>query len=314
MKRLIVNADDFGMTAGVNRAILEAHQHGIVTSSTLMAAGAAFDDAVAQVAPPLSLPRLGRQGGDFSSGNLAVGCHVVLVEGSPVLSAESIPSLAAADFAGETRFRRSFGQFIGAALSNQIPAQEIEREATAQVRRVQAAGIVVSHLDTHKHTHVFPEVFRPLLRVAARLGVPAVRNPYEPHEVTRLLDVLPRPALWARWLPVRALRLFAAEFRHQAHVEGIATPNGTIGITLTGFMDQRWLELLLEQLPEGTWELLCHPAYEDAEWRELGPRPGAGEMELRILTSDATRHCLDRCGIELISYRDLVRETHRAAA
>jgi len=79
-------------------------------------------------------------------------------------------------------------------------------------------------------------------------------------------------------------------------------------------MDQRWLELLLERLSEGTWELLCHPAYEDDAWRALGTRPGAGEAELRILTSDATRRCLERCGIELISYRDLARESWTAAA
>jgi chitin disaccharide deacetylase len=298
MKRLIANADDFGMTAGVNRAILEAHQRGVVTSSTLMAGGVAFHDAVTTAA----------------SSNLAVGCHVVLVEGSPVLSAAEIPSLAVAAPSGEARFRRNFGQFIGAALSNQIPPKEIESEATAQIRRVQAAGIAVSHLDTHKHTHVFPEVFRPLLRVAAALGVPAVRNPYEPPEVARFTDILPHAGLWPRWLPVRALRVFAAEFRHRARTEGVATTDGTIGITLTGFINQQWLELLLERLPEGTWELLCHPAYEDAAWHALGPRPGAGEMELRIMTSEATRRCLERCGIELISYRDLVKEAQTAAA
>jgi len=299
MKRLIVNADDFGMTAGVNRAISEAHRRGIVTSTTLMASGAAFDEAVAAAAVQPSL---------------AVGCHVALVGGSPVLPACDIPRLALVDAGGQTRFRRGFAQFIRATLSNQVPAREIEREATAQIRRVQAAGIALTHLDTHKHTHVFPEVFRPLLRVASALRVPVVRSPYEPPEAARFTDILPRAGLWMRWLPVRALRLFAAEFRRQARAEGVATTDGTIGITLTGFLDQRWLELLLERLPEGTWELLCHPAYEDAAWRAWGPRPGAGETELRILTSEATRRSVERLGIELISYRDLARESRTAAA
>jgi predicted glycoside hydrolase/deacetylase ChbG (UPF0249 family) len=134
----------------------------------------------------------------------------------------------------------------------------------AQIRRLQAAGITVSHLDTHKHSHVFPEVFRPLLRVASALGVPAIRNPYEPPEAVRFSDVLPHPGLWPRWLPVRAVRVFAAEFRHCVRAEGLVTTDGTIGITLTGFLDQQRLARLLEGLPEGTWELLCHPAYEDA--------------------------------------------------
>lgn len=296
-KRLIVNADDFGMSAGVNRAVVEAHQRGIVTSTTLMAGGAAFEDAVDAA----------------RSSALAVGCHVMLVEGSPVLSSHDNPHLACGG-TGAARFRRGFGKFIGAALSNQIPAQEIEREASAQIRRLQAAGIAVSHLDTHKHTHVFPEVFRPLLRVAATLGVPAVRNPYEPPEVMRAMDVLPRPRLWTRWLPVRALHVFAAEFRRQARAAGLVTSDGTIGITLTGFMGQRWLESLLERLPEGTWELLCHPAYEDEAWQAIGTRPGAGESESRILKSEESRRCLERCGIELISYHDLVGECRSAAA
>jgi hopanoid biosynthesis associated protein HpnK len=298
MKRLIVNADDFGMTAGVNRAVAEAHQHGVVTSTSLMASGAAFQPAL----------EMGAQHA------FSVGCHVVLLEGSPLLPAEQIPRLAIREADGSCRFRRSLGEFIRAATTGHLPAEEIAREAAAQITRIQRAGIAVSHVDTHKHAHVFPEVFRPLMRAAAACGVRAMRNPFEPPQAMRWAEVLFRPALWSRYLPVRTLRVFAAEFRHQAAWHGITTTDGTIGITLTGFLNEELLLELLCRLPDGTWELCCHPAYEDAQWLALGPRPGSGHRELQLLASPALRRRIEVMGIELISYADVEHGAQKAAA
>jgi chitin disaccharide deacetylase len=300
MKRLIVNADDFGMTAGVNRAIGEAFQCGIVTSTSLMATGAAFDDAV--------LMRSSHQD------SLSIGCHVVLLEGSPLLPPGRIPHLALCGPDGNCHFRRGLGEFIRAATTGHLPADEIAREAAAQIRKLQQAGIAVTHVDSHKHAHVFPEVFRPLLRAAAACGIRTMRNPFEPPQAMRWAEVLFRPALWSRYLPVRTLRVFAAEFQHHAARHGIATPDGTVGITLTGFLNERLLLELLQRVPEGTWELCCHPAYEDAQWHRLGSRPGAGQRELELFASPELRERVQAMGIELISYADLEPETRRAAA
>jgi hopanoid biosynthesis associated protein HpnK len=296
MKRLIVNADDFGMTAGVNRAVVEAHQQGVVTSASLMATGAAFESAV----------------GLSKQHQIPVGCHVVLLEGRPLLPPEEIPGLVSTGNKGS--FRRGLGEFIRAATTGRLPAEEITREATAQIRSLQDAGLLVSHADAHKHAHVFPEVFRPLMRAAVSCGVRAIRNPFEPPQAMRWSAVLFRPTLWARYLPVRTLRIFASEFLHHAASVGLATTEGTIGITLTGQLDETRLLDLLRRTPEGTWELCCHPAYEDAQWQSLGPRPGSGLRELALLSSGSIRRKIEAMGIELMSYADLVAEIKRAAA
>ena len=163
--RLIVNADDFGLTPGINRAIAALHDAGAVTSATLMANGPAFEDAVALAR---ARPTLG------------VGCHVVLTDGTPVCSPRTIPSLMARD--GHS-FRPSLGSFLAALLTYHIDPGDIEREAVAQIRRLQQAGVPVTHLDTHKHTHAFPAVTRALLAAARahrdRLDPQPFRDPSE---------------------------------------------------------------------------------------------------------------------------------------
>ena len=126
MRRLIVNADDLGFTSGVNRAIVKAHTDGVVTSATLMANGPAFceDKEFAKQLPKLS-----------------IGCHVVLIDGEPVLAPARLPSLTQSG-----RFRDDLKTFAARALTGQHDATEITAEVTAQIRRVQAAGVCVSHL------------------------------------------------------------------------------------------------------------------------------------------------------------------------
>jgi len=159
--RLITNADDFGLTCGINRAILELHLAGAVTSATLMANGPAFEDAVAIA---LANPSLG------------VGCHVVLTDGTPLSHPQRIPTLLGAD---GKNFRPSLMDFLGAVLLGKVNEDEIAIEALAQVQQLQRAGIDVTHVDTHKHTHILPRVARPLLYVCERAGVGAIRNPFE---------------------------------------------------------------------------------------------------------------------------------------
>lgn len=299
LKRLIVNADDFGMTRGVNRAVLEAHQNGILTSTTLMVTGAAADEAM----------RLATE-----AKTLDVGCHVVLLEGSPMLPANEIPSLASRAPDGSTRFRRSFTQFIKAALTGCLHGEDIYREAKAQIACLQAAGFDVLHVDTHKHAHVFPAVFRPLLRAAVDCGVRAVRNPFEPARAMAWSSAWRRRDLWARYVPVRMLRTFAEAFLEECANLGLSTPQGTFGITLTGYADRESFFDLLNRIPAGTWELLAHPAYEDDLWLTLGPRPGAGARELELLLSPATRECIRDNGIVLTSYADVYAGARSATA
>jgi hopanoid biosynthesis associated protein HpnK len=286
VRRLIVNADDFGYTSGVNRAIIEAHTRGVVTSSTLMANGAKFAEAVqlAKTVPQLS-----------------VGCHVVLTDGDPVLDAEQLRSLTAA-----SHFRDGMMTFAARAIGGGMESDEIAAEASAQIRKLQAAGIAVSHIDTHKHTHLFPKILRPLLRAAKACGVRAVRNPFGPRLPLRSSRLLRRPGLWARYLEVGVLQPFCGKFREAVDREGFVAPNGTLGTVVTGALDESLFHAIARSVPEGTWEFVCHPGYNDEDLQAGKTRLRASrEMELQVLTLPAAHEVLRQEGIELISYRDL---------
>jgi hopanoid biosynthesis associated protein HpnK len=291
VRRLIVNADDFGFTAGVNRGIVEAHTHGIVTSSTLMANGRAFEDAVCLAK---SVPLL------------SVGCHVVLIDGEPVLDAKRLPSITA-PHAGGPRFRDGLRSFAARALAGRLDPDEIQAEANAQIRKLQSAGISVSHVDTHKHAHLFPAVLRPLLRAARACGVHAIRNPFGPRMPLKASDLVRRPNLWTRYAEMRLLGSLAARFGDVAKKEGMVTPHGTLGIVVTGALDDKLFRSIAAIIPEGSWEFVCHPGYNDDDLQSAKTRLRASrETELRVLTMPQARELLARQGIELISYRELI--------
>ncbi len=285
MRRLIVNADDFGLTPGVNRAILEAHRQGIVTSATLMANSSAFSEAVALAK---------------SAPGLSVGCHIVLVDGSPISDPQRVPSLLPPS---QQKFHDSLTTVARLALQGKLDSGEIEEEVTAQIQRLQAAGVHVSHVDTHKHTHMFPAVLRAVLKAAKRCGVPAIRNPFETVRLSHLLEF---PDTWKRWFEVRTLRSFSRGFHQAVSEAGMYAPDGTVGILATGSLGQRSLEFLLSHLPEGIWELVCHPGYNDHALGNVRTRlRESREQELLALASAETRERLAREGIELISYREI---------
>lgn len=290
VRRLIINADDFGMTPGVNRAIVQAHGKGVVTSATLMAGGSALGNAVGLAA---QLPEL------------SVGCHVVLVDGEPLLPAETVPSLAFADGG----FAPALGGFIQRALTGRFSAEEVEVEAAAQFRKLQDSGVTISHFDTHKHTHVFPAVLRPLLRAARSCGVRSVRNPFVPPQALAFEELRGRPFLWKRYWQVRALRRFLPAFQELVTEHGIFTPDGCVGVMETGHLDAELFAAMVravaEGLPEGTWEMVCHPGYDDAELAGVRTRLRASRAEeLKVLTSPEAREVLEKSGVELISYSE----------
>jgi predicted glycoside hydrolase/deacetylase ChbG (UPF0249 family) len=283
--RLIINADDLGLTPGVNRAILRAHQRGVVTSTTLMANSAAFDDAVSQIQ---------------QASGLSVGCHVMLVDGEPL--SDPRPRTLAQN----GRFREGIAGFALAAMRGKLDNDEIIAEATAQLRKVQAAGVSISHLDTHKHTHLFPAVLAPLLAAAKACGVRAVRNPFAPVAPLALAHLVKRPRLWTRYSEVRLLRRYSAEFRRLVADAGMVTTDGTLGIVVTGKLDPALFEAIIGSLPEGTWEFVCHPGYVDSALDGVKTRlRESRQQELELLTSDAARKAIEERGIELVSYAAL---------
>jgi hopanoid biosynthesis associated protein HpnK len=285
VRRLIVNADDFGLTSGVNRAIIEGNRSGIVTSATLMANANATESAI-DLAQAL--------------GSLKTGCHVVLIDGVPLT--ENLPSLAG----NSRRFRSSLKQFAVAAIRKQIAADEIQREVEAQIRKLQSQGINLTHLDSHKHTHMFPHILRPMVRAAKACSIRAIRNPFEPIRCWPAGMMFRSPGLWLRSAGVMTFQMFAAEFRRVLKEEGITSTDGTVGIAVTGLLNRQRLMQILEALPEGTWELVCHPGYSDFDLKAAGTRlTQSREIELSELISAEVREVLARQKVELISYADL---------
>jgi len=277
--RLILNADDFGLTAGVNRAILELHRAGVLTSATLMAKAAASEEAmeIARTTPSLS-----------------VGCHLVLVDGYPVLPAAEIPTLAAESTG---RFQPTLGAFLRRMLLGRIRASEIEAEAAAQIALLQNRRVALTHIDTHKHVHMFAAVLRPVLRAARAAGIRAVRNPFEPAWSLRATHGAP----WLRRLEVSLLRRLEPTFRRIVAEEGFATTDGAVGVLATGTLDSKAVHCILRGIQPGTWELVTHPGYNDSDLARAHTRLLASrETERRTIES-----LPELPGIELISFADL---------
>lgn len=286
MKRLILNADDFGMTRGVNEAIIRAHRDGILTSTTLMATGDAFDDAIAKAK---AMPALG------------VGCHVVLTGGAAVSPREKIPSLV--DSGG--RLPESLPAFVAKVTSGAIKIAEIETEIRAQIQKIRAAGIEPSHVDSHKHTHAHPQVMHALGRVAREMKVPCVRKPVE-----NLGDSWKAPRgtgrSSAQLAAAAAVRAISARFHDAAKRYGLAAPDYFLGLATTGQLGPGALAQLIGRVREGTTEIMLHPGICDADLRAVGGRlMEQRELELNALLSPESKQAVAQCGIELISYREL---------
>lgn len=279
MSRLIINADDFGLTPGINKSILELHEAGAVTSTTLMARAGATTEGIEK---------------SLETRSLGVGCHVVLVDGEPALRASEIPTLVD----GKTgSLRASLVAFLMRLFTGRISKAEIEAEAAAQIAVLQSKGLKLTHIDTHKHTHMFPAVLRPVLRAARAAGIGAVRNPFEPVWAVRATA----GASWARAAEVNLLRKMQDRCRQIIAEEGFTTTDGTIAMVGTGVMNADTVRSLLKQLPEGTWELVTHPGYNDADLDKVRTRLRASrEIEMNALLT-----VKEFPGIELISYAEL---------
>lgn len=251
VRRLIVNADDFGLTGGINRAVVDLHRVGALTSATLMAGAPRFTEAVAHAAIHTKL---------------GIGCHIVLVDGSPASDPDTISSLLV--FKGPHRsavpaFRDTLGDFVRDLYAGRIQPEQLEREAVAQIRALQKAGIRVTHVDTHKHTHMFPRVLQAVARAATQCGVGAIRNPFEPPWSIAATA----QASLIRRIQVRILRGFEKNFRRTVAEYHFATTDGCPGVLATGKLNSTSLRSILSNLPDGSWELVCHPAYFDEELR-----------------------------------------------
>jgi chitin disaccharide deacetylase len=288
-KRLIVNADDFGMTEGVNRGILDSHQHGIVTSTTLLATGAAFESAVAGAREH---PRLG------------IGVHLNLSEGHPVSPPSKILSLVNS----QGHLHLTPGKLCFAILTGRARMSEIEAELRAQITKVMNAGIIPTHVDGHMHVHVLPGVSNAVVKVAQEFQIPAVRCPVEPTTALRATKAR-NESLSKRRLISLAVSANALRLRRMVQSAGLACPARFYGIFATGYLDTQAIAQILQFLPNTAdpCELMCHPGYIDAALADTGgDLQQQRETERAALTSPDTLRELSSNGISLVTYRELI--------
>ncbi|MDR3532699.1 MAG: hopanoid biosynthesis-associated protein HpnK [Rhodopila sp.] len=269
MTRVVVSADDFGLSEAVNEGIERAHRDGILQAASLMVAGAAAEDAVRRAR---AMP------------GLRVGLHLVVIEGPAVLAPALIPDLvdAQGQFPSD-QLRLGLKYFFRPVVRRQLAA-----EFRAQYAAFATTGLELDHANAHKHMHLHPTVGRMLIGIGREFGLRAVRVPAEPLDI---LAACGEPASFG----ARALYQWTRLLRRQARRAGMATTDQVFGIAWSGHMTADRLLRLAAHLPDGTSEIYFHPATRrDRTLNTLMPGY-EHEAELRALLDPAVRAALAPC-------------------
>ena len=280
MKRIIVNADDFGRHPLINAAVAQGVEDGFLRSATLMPGGKAFDGAV-------EVARTHRE--------LGVGVHFTLVNGFPVLPPEEIPSLVTP----EGVFYDTHNIFVKRFLMGKISMEEVRCELSAQMEKMKQTGITLTHIDSHQHMHTLPGIIDTALDVAQKAGIRAVRVP--------VIDLFCGDEMSPGQLIGRlGLGTLARVARHKAHSRGMRTPDNFAGIVAGEAVSEKYLREMAETMEDGTTEVMLHPGTDNGilipscEWEH------DFEEELRAVTSKETMELLDKKHIVVGNFADLV--------
>jgi len=272
--RLVVSADDLGLTEGVNRAAVQAHVDGVVTATSLLAVGRAFDHAVALLREHPSLD---------------VGAHLAIVgEDPPLLSPTEVPTLV--DRRG--RFPFSYRAVCARAAAGRVDPDDVRREMSAQLERIRATGLPVSHVDTHQHTHLWPLVGRVVAGLARDADVPWVRLPTS--RVRGPVGVV--------------VRRLHTRLSRELNGAGRRTTAAYAGLDEAGRMDVvRFAGVVRLIGADATAEVNTHPGESHDPDLTRFAWNYRWEDELSMLTDDRTRALLRDRGVELVSFRDLAQ-------
>lgn len=276
---VIINADDFGLTPGVNRGVLSGFREGVLSSTTMLVNLRFFDDAVT----------LARRNPD-----LPVGIHLSLLWGRPVTDPRQVPTLVD----GDGNFPRSLGVLMRRYGLGRISSAEVQTEFGNQVRRFLATGLTPTHVDTHKHVHSLPGIMRALITVAKEFGIRKVRLPYESDSGRG------RPSF-----KLAALRSFVRYLCRNSRSEleraGLVTTDHFVGIDYMESLDARALREILANLSAGVTEVMCHPGYVDEHLAEFARVPPDRELELAGLKDGEVKAFVAANGIRLMHYGEL---------
>ena len=280
---LIINGDDFGYSEAVNRAIIQAHREGVLTSASLMVNECAADEAV----------KLAK-----ANHNLAVGLHLVLVLGRAALSHEKIPHITDA----EGRFTDSSFQAGIKYYFSPTARRELRAEMRAQFERFVATGLSFSHVDGHTHLHQHPVIFNELIRLCEEFGVRRVRVVKGEMRLSLKLDRkhLPIKLVWGT-----VFNLLGSWCEKRLAGRGFIQPQKVYGLLQSGDMNEGYLLGLLKQMEAATSEIYAHPLATDANESAKHENPG-GARELQALTSERVRLAIETAGFRLATYESAI--------
>ncbi|WP_317304400.1 ChbG/HpnK family deacetylase [Allisonella histaminiformans] len=283
-KQLIINADDFGIHPAVNEAVRKAATEGILTSTSLMAGGDAFDEAVEMAR---SMPSLG------------IGIHLTLVGGiKPVLPPSEVPSLTWDNGV----FCHDYGKLIVRDLEGKISLSEVYAEWDAQIQKIMNTGLLVTHMDGHQHMHMWPH-FYPIARdLAKKYHISCMRVPDE--------DVLfgMKDGHIIRWAAKNGLSLLSRMHRPDLKKNHIRTNDHFFGMLYGGHLSpERFAKFILQTRP-GITEIMCHPSADTRAMEDTFHWGYHGEDELAGLLADINRELIEKKQISLISYRNVREE------
>jgi len=274
-KRLIINADDFGLGPAINRGIIEGFENGIITNASLSSCGVAFNEAV-----------------EFSRGrsNLGVGIHLTLNEECPISRKDKIKSLLSGD-----RFL-NLPAFLKRFLSRRVVLEEVRLEFESQMQRFIETGIKPTHIDSHKHIHMLPGIFEIALRLAKKYNIRSIR-----FSRSTMFDILKSQG-FLRALEVFGLSTLAVLQLSKIKEYSIVVPDNCYGLMESGSLDEKQVYYILNHIRYGASEIFCHPANSRIEGDSLGY---SRENELKAFTSGSVKELIRELDIKLIRYDEI---------
>ena len=279
LRYIIINADDFGRHAEINRAVEEGLVHGCLRSATVMPGGAAFAGAI-------DIARRHEE--------LGLGVHLTLVDGHPILPPEEIPSLVGS----EGDFLPDHTALLKRYLKGGVNLEEVRRELAAQLQKIEATGIPISHVDSHQHMHTLPGIIDIVLDLAARAGIRAVRTPRTPLFAGAFGGL---GQLVGRLGLSTLARLAACK----AHRRGLLTPDNFAGIVAGEAVSEGELLHLIAHLPQGTTEVMMHPGMKNDVLQEDSGWQHDFEAELAAILSPRVGEALRKAEVEPVNFRHL---------
>lgn len=279
LRYIIINADDFGRHAEINRAVEEGLVHGCLRSATVMPGGAAFAGAI-------DIARRHEE--------LGLGVHFTLVDGHPILPPEEIPSLVGS----EGDFLPDHTALLKRYLKGGVNLEEVRRELAAQLQKIEATGIPISHVDSHQHMHTLPGIIDIVLDLAARAGIRAVRTPRTPLFAGAFGGL---GQLVGRLGLSTLARLAACK----AHRRGLLTPDHFAGIVAGEAVSEGELLHLIAHLPQGTTEVMMHPGTKNDVLQEDSGWQHDFESELAAILSPRVEAALQKAEVEPVNFRHL---------